>query len=132
MKPTKLIFSWINLLYLIISNSIYYKVWFVLGNSEKVIDHQNAFINKLEHNNGCSKAINGKAHYHLAQAYFRNDNLIQAIENCLTAINKYKYTSLRVYRLCAKAYRILSLNCPDFLNKIFWNREVFKEKELIN
>jgi len=131
-KPTKPIFPWIYLLYIKISNSIYYKVWLFLGNYEKMVDFQNRYIRKLEDDSGCRKVSLGKAHYRLAQAHFRNDNLIEAIANCMIAIKTYKYSHRIVFRLCAKAYRILSLNCPHFEGKIFWNREIAKEKELIN
>lgn len=91
--------------------------------------YQTKYIRKVENYN--NQNLLGKAYYRMAKLYFHEDMLIQTIDNCLMAIYTYSYDKRDVFMLCAKAYRILTLNCRDFEDKSLWIQQILNEKELL-
>lgn len=115
----------------ILLNNAYSYLFLKLGYYQTIIDIQNRYIKQLERLD-CHQASHiAKCYIWAARSHYCKGELLLVVEKCLIAINNYKYKKYKVYELCFKAYRILLINCPDFNNRFFWEKEIQKEKLLL-
>lgn len=132
MNPTKspfflLPFLWFrNLL-----NAATCRSLMMIGYYHLIIALQNRYIRYLERYNDYAQSFIARAYIRAAKGHFRRGELIQVIDKCMMAIYTYKYNGRKAFRLCAKAYKVLPLNCPDFTQNGLWINELSYQNRLL-
>jgi hypothetical protein len=114
-----------------VSNACKCSILMLFSQYNRLLSSQAKYIKQLERYNDHSQKHLGRAYMRASIAHYRKGEIIQCIERALNAVTIYKYDQQKAYSLCAKAYRILSLNCPYFNQKILWEIELLQEKKLL-
>lgn len=111
-------------------NSIYAFLLLHLHLNNRLIIHQNNYIKKLERHNTIAQSYIARAYIRKAKGHYDRGELIQTIDTCMMAIYTYRYGSTAAYKLCLKAYEILSMNSQQYEGMHFWMQEYLKEQKI--